>query len=157
MLKFAPQQAYLIFWESFIIFYIPKWDSFFLFYSLLLLALYQVWSRHQTVDDQNNVYFKKGSFWDLIIYSKLESDGLTIFFFISIDPPDERITYVALKFQMMVNSLRIFFPVSLLFMSLACDWSTISAPSVYKNLRGFISKILTFDPPIPDPTYSIIY
>ena len=87
MLKFAPQQAYLIFWESFIIFYIPKWDSFFLFYSLLLLALYQVWSRHQTVDDQNNVYFKKGSFWDLIIYSKLESDGLTIFFFISIDPP----------------------------------------------------------------------
>ena len=24
MLKFAPQQAYLIFWESFIIFYIPK-------------------------------------------------------------------------------------------------------------------------------------
>ena len=43
------------------------------------------------------------------------------FLFHSIDPPDERITYVALKFQMMVNSLRIFFPVSLLFMSLVCD------------------------------------
>ena len=143
MLKFAPQQAYLIFWESFIIFYIPKWDSFFCFtlFYFLHYTKYGVGVRLLIIIC-SIYYLKKGSFWDLIIYSKLESDGLTIFFFILIDPPDERITYVALKFQMMVNSLRISFPISLLFMSLALIYhiSAYRLPAVYKNLSVFISK-----------------